>query len=133
MLFDDLVATSQAVAATPKRAEKIAQLAQLLARLAPGEVGAAVAFLSGELPTGRIGVGWATLVRAQAVGSAAAPELAIGDVARFLDELLAMVGEGSSAERARRIAAFFARATAREGDFLGRLLVGELRQARSRA
>jgi DNA ligase 1 len=128
MLFADLVATSQAVAATPKRAEKIGRLAELLRRLERDEIAVAVAFLSGELPTGRIGIGWSTLVRAQAAGSAAAPELAIGDVVRFLDEVLATVGEGSAAHRSRRIAALFARATAPEGDFLARLLVGELRQ-----
>ena len=128
MLFADLVATSDAVAATPKRSEKIARLAALVGRLERDEIAAAVAFLSGQLPTGRIGIGWSALVRAQATGSATAPELAIGDVVRFLDEVLATVGEGSAAERSRRIASFFARATAPEADFLARLLVGELRQ-----
>jgi DNA ligase-1 len=126
--FDELVATSQAVAATRKRAEKIARLAELIARFAPDEVAPGVAFLSGELPTGRIGVGWSTLVRARAAGSAAAPELVISDVVRFLDEMQATIGEGSSAQRSHRIASLFARATEREADFLARLLVGELRQ-----
>jgi DNA ligase-1 len=128
MLFADLVATSAAVAATPKRAEKIARLAELLRRLDPSEIAPAVAFLAGELPTGRIGVGWSTIVRAHAADSAPAPELAIADVVRFLEDVLATVGEGSAAERSRRIAALFARATAPEADFLARLLVGELRQ-----
>jgi DNA ligase-1 len=128
MLFAELVATSAAVAATPKRVEKIARLAELLRRLAPHEIRAAVAFLSGELPTGRIGVGGSTLARAAATGSAASPELAIGDVAVFLGEVLATVGAGSAAARSRQIAAFTARATPAEADFLGRLLVGELRQ-----
>jgi len=128
MLFADLVAASAAVAATPKRAEKIARLAELLRRLEPGEIAPAVAFLAGELPTGRIGVGWSTIVRAHAGDSAPAPELAIADVVRFLEDVLATVGEGSAAERSRRIAALFARATAPEADFLARLLVGELRQ-----
>jgi DNA ligase-1 len=128
MLFADLVAASAAVAATPKRAEKIARLAELLRRLEPGEIAPAVAFLAGELPTGRIGVGWSTIVRAHAGDSVPAPELAIADVVRFLEDVLATVGEGSAAERSRRIAALFARATAPEADFLARLLVGELRQ-----
>ena len=128
MLFAELVATSIAVAATPKRAEKIARLAELLRRLDSEEIAVAVAFLSGELPTGRVGIGWSTLVRARAAGSAAAAELAIGDVVRFLDDVIAMVGEGSAGQRAQRIASFFARATEPEADFLARLLVGELRQ-----
>src|SRR5262249_37573214 len=122
MLFADLVGASAAVAATPRRAEKVAHLAELLRRLAPDEGGAAVAFLSGELPSGRIGVGWSTLARSAAAGSAAAPELAIRDVTRFLDEVLATVGAGSSAARARQISAFSARATAAEVSFLERLL-----------
>jgi ATP-dependent DNA ligase I len=128
MHFAELVATSAAVAATRSRAEKIARLAELLARLAPDEVRAAVAFLSGELPNGRIGVGWSTVARAVDSASAASPSLAIADIERFLDEVLATVGAGSAAQRARQIAAFFARATAAEAAFLTRLLVGELRQ-----
>jgi len=128
MLFADLVAASAAVAATRKRGEKIARLAEALRRLAPDEVGPAVAFLSGELPHGRIGVGWSTISRTAAAGAADAPTLTIGDVARFLDEVLATVGAGSSAARLRQIESFLARATAAEADFLARLLVGELRQ-----
>jgi DNA ligase-1 len=127
MLFADLVATSMAVAATPKRGEKIARLAELLRRLAPDEIRPAVAFLSGELPQGRIGVGWSTVSRI-AAGSARSPELEIADVVRFLGEVLATVGAGSAAHRSAQIAAFTARATPGEVHFLGRLLVGELRQ-----
>src|SRR5437870_2410282 len=105
MLFADLVATSAAVAATPKRGEKIARLAELVRWLAPEEVAPAVAFLSGELPQGRIGVGGSAVSRALAASSAAAPTLAIGDVVRFLDEVLATVGAGSAAQRSRQIAA----------------------------
>src|SRR5258706_6827015 len=128
MLFAELVATSAAVAATRSRAEKIAQLAALLARLAPDEIAAAVAFLSGELPSGRIGVGGATVARAAGAGGATSPTLAISDVERFLAAVLATVGAGSASARSQQIAAFFARATAAEADFLVRLLVGALRQ-----
>jgi DNA ligase-1 len=127
MLFADLVATSAAVAATPKRGEKIARLAELLRRLAPDEIGPAVAFLSGELPQGRIGVGWSTVARIPS-GSAASPSIEVRDVVQFLDEVLATVGAGSAGHRSRQVATFFARATRAEADFLARLLVGELRQ-----
>jgi len=116
------------VAATRKRAEKIARLADAVRRLAPDEIGPGVAFLSGELPQGRIGVGWSMVSRAAAAGSSESPTLAIGDVARFLDEVLATVGVGSSASRQQQIASLTARATPGEVDFLKRLLVGELRQ-----
>jgi DNA ligase-1 len=47
---------------------------------------------------------------------------------RFLDEVFATVGAGSAALRSQQIAAFFARATVAEADFLARLFVGGLRQ-----
>jgi DNA ligase-1 len=128
MLFADLVATSAAVAATPKRGEKIARLAATLQRLAPDEVEAAVAFLSGELPNGRIGLAGSVFARARSAQPAASATLAIADVAHFCDALLATVGAGSASARAQQIDALFARATADEIDFIARLLVGELRQ-----
>ena len=60
-LFDDLAAASDVVAATSKRNAKVAALADVLRRLEPGEASTAVAFLTGSMPDGRIGVGWATL------------------------------------------------------------------------
>src|SRR5258706_14985946 len=99
MLFAELVATSAVVAATRSRAEKIAQLAALLARLAPDEIAAAVAFLSGELPGGRIGVGGATVARAAGPGGAAAPPLAIGAVRNRLRAVPPAVGAGPAAAR----------------------------------
>src|SRR3954462_13333459 len=68
VLLADLVATSQAVASTSARGEKVARLAETLRRLEPGEAGAGVAFLSGELRQRQIGVGWAALRDAPAGG-----------------------------------------------------------------
>ncbi len=61
MLFRDLVATSRAVGETRSRREKIEHLAGLLGRLAPDEVRPAVAYLSGLVPQGKLGVGWTTM------------------------------------------------------------------------
>ena len=79
MLFDDLAATSEAVAATAKRNEKVAVLAAVLERLEPDEIVPAVAFLTGTTPRGRIGVGWSTLsdVRPE---PAAGPSLTVAAV-----------------------------------------------------
>src|SRR4051794_14220542 len=73
VLVADLVATSEAVAATSARNEKIALLAGALRRLAPDEAAAGVAFLSGELLQRQIGVGWASLK--EPAGGKAEPEL----------------------------------------------------------
>ncbi|MGB3734407.1 MAG: hypothetical protein WA964_05590, partial [Ilumatobacter sp.] len=62
MLFDELASASEAVAATTKRNEKVAILAEVLRRLRPDEIVPATSFLVGTTPLGRIGVGWATLV-----------------------------------------------------------------------
>jgi DNA ligase-1 len=61
VLLQEVVETSDAVAATPARLAKVERLAACLRRLAPPEVWIAVAFLSGELRQRQIGVGFAAL------------------------------------------------------------------------
>src|SRR5262245_42909499 len=64
MQLAELVATSNAIAATPARNAKIELLAGLLGRLGPAERPIAIAWLSGELRQGRIGLGGAALAAA---------------------------------------------------------------------
>ena len=127
MLLADVVATSADVGATRARSTKVAALADLLGRLAPDEIEAAVGYLTGEPRQRRIGVGWATLSRLDG-SPAPVPSLTIADVDRALDQLLLTTGSGSSAGRQEILRTVFDRATAAETDFLRRLLVGELRQ-----
>ena len=54
--------TSAAVAGSPGRLAKIAEIAGLLREVPPGEIPAAVAFLSGELTQRQIGVGYAAII-----------------------------------------------------------------------
>ena len=61
MLLEEVARTSAEVAATPARLGKIERLAAALRRLRPEEVPVAVSYLSGDLPQGTIGVGWASL------------------------------------------------------------------------
>ncbi|HEU4384528.1 MAG TPA: ATP-dependent DNA ligase [Anaeromyxobacteraceae bacterium] len=129
MRLADIAATSRAVGQTSSRLEKVALLAECLRRLAPAEVAMASAWLAGELPQGRLGVGWAVLK--QALGSAAPAaeaSLEIADVDGALSRLAAAQGPGSAAERRRGLADLLSRATPAEQEFLSRLLVGELRQ-----
>lgn len=127
MLLAELVATSKRVAATPARSQKIAALADLLARLRPDEIVPAVAFLAGEPPHGKVGVGWATIA---AVEASATPEptLTVSDLDRALGQLQAAAGPGSTASRQAILTALLRRATGDEADFVRRLLLGELRQ-----
>jgi DNA ligase-1 len=127
VLFADVVATSDAVAATRARSTKIAALADLLGRLAPSEIEPAVGFLVGEPRQGRVGVGWATVFGLDST-PAAEPTLAITDIDRALDELQATTGAGSGERRRQTLSGILGRSTERETDFMRRLLVGELRQ-----
>jgi DNA ligase-1 len=127
VLFADLVAASEAVAATRARSEKIAVLAELLGRLEPEEIEPAVAMVAGEPRQGKIGVGWATVSRLTAEPASTAT-LTVTDVDVCLTAVQQATGAGSQASRAGLLGGLLSRATASESDFLRRLLTGELRQ-----
>src|SRR5882762_6204621 len=128
MLLSELLAASERVAATRSRLAKIDTLAQCLRRLDASEISLGVAYLSGDTPQGKVGIGYATLKGALAAEPAGAPRLTLAQIDEALTRLAQTKGEGSAAERARLLAELFARATATEQDFLARLLLGELRQ-----
>ena len=126
----DLVSTSSRVSATSSRLAKVREIAGLLGRLPREEIAIGVSYLAGELPQGRIGVGYAALqAAAAAAGEAPAePSLSVEQVNRFIAGLADISGGGSTRRRSAELGALFARATAEERTFLLRLLVGELRQ-----
>src|SRR5262245_5019723 len=94
-----LVATSEAVAATRSRTEKVTRLAACLAELAPDEVALGAAVLAGRLPE-RLGVGRAALTAAARVPPAAEAGLTLGELAGALAELGALSGPGAARRRA---------------------------------
>ncbi len=127
MLLAAVVETSRRVAETTRRLEKIDLLAQLLRELPRGEIEIAVAFLSGNIRQGRIGVGYAAIRDAR--GSfAATPSLELSEVDRILESIAATSGSGSQRQRLELLRQMFARATAPEQQFLIALFAGELRQ-----
>jgi DNA ligase-1 len=139
-LLAELAAVSSRVGSTPSRLAKVAEIAGLLRKLSREEIAIGVSYLAGELPQGRIGVGYAALRAAagaaeteEAAGTAAkssaepAP-LSIEDTNRGVAELAAIRGSGSGGRRSAALAGLFSRATAEERAFLLRLLAGELRQ-----
>src|SRR5262245_21110473 len=128
MRLSDVVETSATVARTPGRLEKVGQLAALLARTAPGELTIVVAFLSGEIRQGRIGIGGAMLSSMRAVTAAGISSLEVLEVDSTFTRLAAATGQGSSGARGEILRELFGRATPDEQDFLMRLLFGELRQ-----
>lgn len=128
MLLHELVATSTSVAAASGRLVKIGHLAALLQRLAPEEIDIAIAFLSGQLRQGRIGVGPTTIGEARPFPYASTATLRLADVDEAFERMSTMTGPGSPADRARQLRDLLTRATVEEQDFLIRLLFGELRQ-----
>jgi DNA ligase-1 len=126
VLLIDVVTTSAAVAATRSRLAKVRALADLIAR-AGGEVGPAVAFLSGTPRQGRTGVGYRTLYELD-VQPAASASLTVERTDEVLEELSATSGKGSAQRRTELLTSLLAAATSAEQEFLRRLLTGELRQ-----
>lgn len=126
-LLVDLVATSAAVAATPKRSAKVDALAAFLRTVAPDEIVPAIGLLVGSPRQGRLGVGWAQL-SATRPASADEPSLTIHDVDEAFTRLAAAEGVGSQRERSATLEQLLASATTAEQDHLVRVIIGELRQ-----
>ena len=126
-LLHDLVVTSERVAATRSRTEKLAHLAACLRALEPDEIAIGVAFLTGETRQGRIGLGWGAAAAAGAGGAATTPALTLREVDDVFETIARRRGAGSAGERSRRRRALRPRHAVGQS-FLRRLVVGELRQ-----
>ena len=126
MLLEEIAQTSADVAATSSRLAKIARLADCLGKASPDEVRVAVCYLSGVLPQGTIGVGWAALK--ELPPPAAAPAIELLDVDAAASRIAGLSGKGSQAARREELAALLGRATEEEQRFLVGLFLGELRQ-----
>jgi DNA ligase-1 len=126
VLLDALVTTADAVASTRSRLAKVDALAALLTQLEPDEIVAAVGFLVGKPRQGRVGVGWRGVAAARGA-PAIVPSLTIADLDELVGRLAAMSGAGSASDRSQALRAFTERATEREQDFVGRVLLGEMR------
>ena len=127
-LLATLVGASARVAATSGRLTKVRELAAALSALQPDEIEIAAHYLAGEIPQGRIGIGYATLQAAAASAAADQGRLSIAEVDQRLTAIAATRGAGSAGRRAELLRELFSRATSAEQTFLLRLLVGELRQ-----
>jgi DNA ligase 1 len=127
-LLAHVVETSSRVSAASARTAKVRELAACLRSLAPEELEIAAHFLSGDTRQGRFGIGYATLHAASSGITASQASLSLADVDRRLEQIAAMRGSGSAAQRSNALHELFALATSAEQEFLIRLLTGELRQ-----
>src|SRR6266436_4480223 len=132
VLFQELVQTSRRVAATRGRLAKIELLADLLKRASPEEIEIAVAFLSGSLRQGRLGIGYAALQAVKPEDATDAPTLELDALDAALQRLANATGKGSAREKERILSDLLTRATAEEQEFLLRPRPGALRQGAHR-
>src|SRR4029077_6646996 len=109
-LLAELVQTSERIAATPARLGKVQTLAAYLRTLEPDEIEIAVHFLSGSIPQGRIGIGYAVLEDAAAAHASSAT-LSLQEVNSALAEITATQGAGAAGHRRGLLRALLARAT----------------------
>ena len=130
MRLAELVDTASQVGATRSRLKKIERLAALIRRLPAPLVAAGVSYLSGELPQGRLGVGYAALSELRRGDAPPAREatLSLDEVEAAFSAIKAARGAGAAGRRAELLGGLLARATEAEQHFLARLLLGELRQ-----
>jgi DNA ligase-1 len=127
VLLEEIARTSADVAATSSRLAKVARLADCLGHASPDEVAVAVGYLSGYLPQGTIGVGWAAL-RELPPPAPPPPDLELLNVHEAVSRIAEISGSGSQTARRDALADLFGRATEGEQQFLRGLLLGELRQ-----
>src|SRR5438270_7835220 len=127
-LLAELVDTSLRVGSQSGRLAKIAHMASFIRSLNDDEIGIGVAYLCGETPQGRQGIGYALIRDARPETSASAPALTLIEVDAAIASTQAASGRGSVGLRRRLLAELLERATEPEQDFLVRLLLGELRQ-----
>lgn len=122
----DLVGTSSRVAGTRSRKAKIGAIAGYLAEVEPDDIENAVAFLTGVIPHGALGVGWATV--GALPSPASEPSLRLTNVDETFRRLLEASGPGSNEFRRSEVADLMRRATDDEQRFLLGLITGEIRQ-----
>jgi ATP-dependent DNA ligase I len=128
LLLADVVRASSEVASTRSRTAKIQTLAGCLRDATSSEeTRVAVSFLSGVIPGGSTGIGWAAL-RDVPAPAAPPPALELVAAAEAFDRIRSLTGPGSRAARAVEIARLFGAATEPEQGFLRGLLSGEIRQ-----
>ncbi|MBT8216263.1 MAG: ATP-dependent DNA ligase [Acidimicrobiia bacterium] len=130
MLLREVVDCSAEVRSTRSRLAKTSAIAGLLGRAEPELVPTVASYLSGELPQGKIGVGYALLYGLDEP-AAADPSLTVEHVDRVLTELKAISGAGSKQRRVDILTTLLGAATDAEQDFLRNLIIGELRQGAS--
>ncbi len=128
MLLFDLVRTSQRIAQTQGRLEKIGYLSAYLRQLSPNEIVIGVNYLAGRLRQGNVGIGPAMLDAVSPAGAPQEASLMLVQVDEVFEHIAHTTGVRSTTERRRQLGALLSKATLDEQRFLARLALGDLRQ-----
>ena len=123
-----MVRVSDAIRKRGSRKAKIALLGELLGECVPDELSVVVSFLVGSLPMGRIGVGPASVRASWKAPPSEQSSLSVADVVERFTTISSASGKGSKKRREDLLTDLMTTSTEAEQSFLGRLLVGELRQ-----
>jgi DNA ligase-1 len=126
--FTTLVEVSKKVASTTSKKEKISLLAQLLRQTRGKEISLAASYLSGQIPQGRLGIGWGTLQQALQDLPDQTRSLSLVEIDSFFERISEEKGKGSSAKKIRLLRDLFSSIRRNEADFLTGLIMGEIRQ-----
>jgi len=127
MQLSQLVQTWLAVQATRSRLAKRDAVSDLLTNTPVDELPIVVAYLSGDLPQGKIGLGYATVMEVEAIPSQSS-SLSVAQLDETLTQIKETSGKGSKAAKKKLVKSLLDLSTAEDQDFLTRLLLGNLRQ-----
>jgi DNA ligase-1 len=123
-----LVELSEKVASTKSKKEKISLLAHLLLQTSGEEITLTASYLSGQLPQGRLGIGWATLQQALQDLPDQTRSLNLIEVDSFFERISKEKGAGSLEKKIKLLRDLFSSVRKTETEFLIGLIMGEIRQ-----
>jgi DNA ligase-1 len=101
MRLAQVVDVSERVSATPRKGEKVSLIAGLLREARRHEITVGAHYLSGQLPQGRLGIGWKTLEGAAAGLTATPHALSLQEVDGYFEAISQDSGAGSAERKAR--------------------------------
>jgi DNA ligase-1 len=129
-----VVGTWMDMRATTQRNAKRERLARLFASLDTADLLLASSYLSGDLGRDAVNVGWASVQEAlQTSTPASSSALTLADLHQSLEKMGSATGPGSVGTRVAILRKLLASATPVEREFIGALMVGELRQGALRS
>jgi DNA ligase-1 len=124
----DLVELSRRVGSTTKKKEKVSLLADFFRRAKGEEIALAARYLSGQLPQGRLGIGWATLQEVLHDLPVPLRSPSLIEMDRLLEGISREKGGGSSERKVGLLRDLFSSLRQEEKEFLTGLILGEVRQ-----